>query len=194
MSVERSSESLRIGEWRIEPALDRLSRDDECIKLEPRTMRLLMRLAAAPGEVVSSRQLLDDVWPGVVVGPASLYQAISQLRKLLADTDPNPAYIATVPRKGYRLIAPVRRIARAAPDSEDPDARRQRTSVMQIHRWLAAIVLISISATAFSLWLQGPQDRDDEAGATCELARSRQPASQWLFETRSRPARAHGQR
>lgn len=77
-------------------------------------MRLLVRLAATPGQVVSSRDLLDTVWAGVVVGPASVYQAISQLRKLLGDTDPVPTFIATVPRKGYRLVAPVERIASVA--------------------------------------------------------------------------------
>jgi TolB-like protein/DNA-binding winged helix-turn-helix (wHTH) protein len=105
---ECQTERLGVGEWLVDPALDRVVRDGEVVKLEPRTMRLLLRLCASPGQVVSSQQLLDDVWPGVVVGPASVYQAISQLRRLLADTDPTPTYIATVPRKGYRLVAPVR--------------------------------------------------------------------------------------
>lgn len=157
MSVQSSHEPLQIGEWRVEPALDQLSKDGELVKLEPRTMRLLLRLSAQPGQVVSSRQLLDDVWVGVVVGPASVYQAISQLRKLLADTDPRPTYIATVPRKGYRLIAPVRR---AEPEARDRsirkvDRRRDSNRVTQLHRWIAAIVLISIIVSTFALWLRG---------------------------------------
>ena len=110
MSAERfapavTDASFRLGEWRVDPALDQISRDQETVRLEPRTMRLLVRLAETPGQVVSSRELLDTVWAGVVVGPASVYQAISQLRKLLGDTDPVPTFIVTVPRKGYRLIA-----------------------------------------------------------------------------------------
>ena len=77
------------------------------VKLEPRMMRLLCRLAETRGRVVSSQQLLDSVWPGVVVGPASVYQAISALRKILGDSDTTPTYIATVLRKGYRLLAAV---------------------------------------------------------------------------------------
>lgn len=119
MSVASRTQQLQIGEWLADPALDRLSRDGEILKLEPRTMRLLMRLCESPGQVMSPQQLLDDVWSGVVVGPASVYQAISQLRKLLADTDPNPTYIATVPRKGYRLIAPVRSVAVTADPQVD---------------------------------------------------------------------------
>ena len=101
------SDALQIGEWVVNPALDTISRCNETQKLEPKTMRLLMCLAASPGEVISVERLLDEVWSGVVVGSASVYQAISQLRKLLGDIDPNPTYIATVPRKGYRLIAAV---------------------------------------------------------------------------------------
>ena len=108
MSVECETRRLLVGEWLVEPALDQMSRAGEIIKLEPRTMRLLMRLADAQGQVVSSKQLLHEVWPGVIVGSASLYQAVSQLRKLLGDADETPSYVATVPRKGYRLIARVR--------------------------------------------------------------------------------------
>jgi TolB-like protein len=60
---------------------------------------------------VSVERMLAEVWLGVVVGPASVYQAISSLRRLLKDTDPDPTYIATVPRKGYRLVAPVSQVA-----------------------------------------------------------------------------------
>jgi TolB-like protein/DNA-binding winged helix-turn-helix (wHTH) protein/tetratricopeptide (TPR) repeat protein len=102
--------AVQIGEWFVNPSRDTISKGTETQKLEPRTMRLLMCLADAAGEVVSVDRLLNEVWTGVVVGSASVYQAVSQLRKLLGDADPNPTYIATVPRKGYRLIAPVRRL------------------------------------------------------------------------------------
>lgn len=103
---------FRIGDWLVSPTLDQIEREGETIKLEPRTMRLLLRLSQAPGEVVSGQQLLDDVWAGVVVSSQSVYQAISQLRKLLGDVDEAPTYIATIPRKGYRLVAPVRSASR----------------------------------------------------------------------------------
>ena len=108
---------VQVGEWLVSPALDSISRGTETHKLEPRTMRLLMCLANSAGAVVSVDRLLAEVWTGVIVGSASVYQAVSQLRKLLGDTDPNPTYIATVPRKGYRLIAPVLRGAPASASS-----------------------------------------------------------------------------
>src|ERR1700691_6461926 len=98
---------LPVGEWIVTSSLDSISKGTETQKLEPRTMRLLLCLADSAGEVVSVDRLLNEVWTGVVVGSASVYQAVSQLRKLLGDVDPNPTYIATVPRKGYRLVAKV---------------------------------------------------------------------------------------
>src|ERR1700688_36367 len=109
MPAQESSSVVQIGEWTVHPELDSISRGTETQKLEPRTMRLLMCLAESAGEVVSIDRLLSEVWAGVVVGSASVYEAVSQLRKILGDVDPKPTYIATVPRKGYRLIASVKR-------------------------------------------------------------------------------------
>jgi transcriptional activator of cad operon len=108
MPTDEAIAPVWVGEWLIEPALDSISRDGEVQKLEPRTMRLLLCLLDSPGSVVSVERLLNEVWGGVVVGSASVYQAVSQLRKILGDTDPEPTYIATVQRKGYRLVAAVR--------------------------------------------------------------------------------------
>ena len=117
MSADQPRPPIRIGEWIVEPALDTITRGGETQKLEPRTMRLLMCLADSAGTVVSIERLLDNVWARVIVSPASVYQAVSQLRRILGDTERDPAYIATVPRKGYRLIAAV-----APFDARDPDS------------------------------------------------------------------------
>src|SRR5690349_12797434 len=102
-----NNEPLQIGDWLVDPRDDSLTRGADRAKIEPRTMRLLMRLAQTPGAVVSQEELLESVWTGVVVGTASIYQSMSQLRKVLGDSDDPPRYIETVARKGYRLIAPV---------------------------------------------------------------------------------------
>jgi TolB-like protein/DNA-binding winged helix-turn-helix (wHTH) protein/Flp pilus assembly protein TadD len=96
-----------IGAWRIEPALDQITRGGVTAKLEPRTMRVLVCLAEHAGRVVSVEQLLDAVWKDVAVTQASVYQAVAGLRRALGDDQKNPIYIANVQRRGYRLIAPV---------------------------------------------------------------------------------------
>jgi len=98
---------LRIGDWRVDPATGVLSRGDENLRLEARTLRLLLCLAARAGEVVSIDELLSQVWAGVIVTPDSVYQAVTSLRRQLGDDPKRPAYIATVPRLGYRMVASV---------------------------------------------------------------------------------------
>src|SRR5450631_4622780 len=120
MPTQDSKGVVRIGEWVVHPALDSISRGNETQKLEPRAMRLLLCLANSAGEVVSIDRLLTEVWAGVVVGSASVYEAVSQLRKILGDVDPKPTYIATIPRKGYRLIASVQHASASADTSHPP--------------------------------------------------------------------------
>ena len=96
---------LRIGDWCVNPALGQISRDEETARVEARTMRLLLCLAEHAGEVVSIDDLLNQVWSDVTVSPDSVYQAVTSLRRLLGDDPKQPAYIATVPRLGYRMVA-----------------------------------------------------------------------------------------
>lgn len=99
--------AFAIGRWHVDPALDTLSLDGRTVKLEPRAMRLIVALAQRPGAVLSAAELLDTVWPGLVVTGQSLYQAIGELRAVLRADAATGDFIVTVPRKGYRLVAPV---------------------------------------------------------------------------------------
>jgi transcriptional activator of cad operon len=98
---------LRIGAWCVNPASGQISRNGETARVEVRTMRLLLCLAERAGEVVSIDDLLNQVWSGVFVNQDSVYQAVASLRRLLGDDPKKPAYIETVPRLGYRLVATV---------------------------------------------------------------------------------------
>jgi TolB-like protein/DNA-binding winged helix-turn-helix (wHTH) protein/Tfp pilus assembly protein PilF len=157
---------FHLGAWLVDPDLDTISRAGETQKLEPRMMRLLTCLAHSPGAVVSQELLLTNVWAGVVVGPASVYQAISQLRRLLGDTDPEPSYIATVPRKGYRLIAPVRP---QVPEPVLPPVARQPRAARTIsRRWvwigvLGSTVLIALIGLVWVPLRRWAQPEDDGA-------------------------------
>jgi TolB-like protein len=109
-----------VGEWAVDPVSGQISRDGEIVRVDARLMRLLMCLAARAGEVVTTEELLAEVWSGVVVTQDSVYQAVASLRRALGDDSKKPAYVATVPRRGYRLVARVERgsgvgVAAAAP-------------------------------------------------------------------------------
>jgi hypothetical protein len=73
---------LRVGAWCVDPRSGQISRDGEIVRVEARTMKLLVCLAERAGEVVSIDDLLDQVWSGVVVTPDSVYRAVASLRRI----------------------------------------------------------------------------------------------------------------
>src|SRR5262249_22228281 len=101
------------------------SRNGEATRVEERTMQLLLCLAAREGKVVSIDDLLQQVWPDVTVTPDSVYQAVTSLRRLLGDDAKQPAYVATVPRLGYRIVA------RVSPWQDSPVAQKDSPSPSQ---------------------------------------------------------------
>jgi transcriptional activator of cad operon len=106
--MDRSMTSrLRIGDWNVDPDSGTIARNGETIRLELRSMRLLMCLAERAGRVASIDELISNVWGGVAVSPDSVYQAVTALRRQLGDDSRKPAYIETVPRLGYRMIAEI---------------------------------------------------------------------------------------
>jgi len=113
---------LRIGDWRVDPTSSEISRDGQIARVDVRTMRLLMCLADRAGEVVSSDDLLNQAWAGVIVSQDSVYQSVASLRRLLGDDPKQPTYIATVPRLGYRLVAPVSPWVEPSGPTAAPDA------------------------------------------------------------------------
>ncbi len=104
---DTTSTKLRVGEWCVDARSGQISRNSESARLEARTLRLLLCLADHAGAVVSTDDLLNYVWEGVIVSQDSVYQAVASLRRQLGDDPKQPTYIATVPRIGYRLIAKV---------------------------------------------------------------------------------------
>ena len=106
----QSRAALQIGEWRVAPDLNQISRGDEISAPRAQGDGVLLHLASRPGEVASRDELLAAVWPGVIVGDNALTQVVIKLRKALGDTAREPAYIQAISKKGYRLIAEVDRL------------------------------------------------------------------------------------
>jgi adenylate cyclase len=99
---------FHVADWSVDADANRIHCGDEDIKLETKVMTLLVYLAQNQGSVVSREQLEADVWKDRVISYDALTSCITRLRKVLGDDSRNPLYIETVPKKGYRLIAPVR--------------------------------------------------------------------------------------
>ena len=155
-----AKDGLRVGEWTVEPGLNQLSAGDRVVKVEPKAMEVLMVLAARPGEVVSRDALLAEAWPGVVVGDDALTQVVIKLRKALGEAPDNPAYIQTIPKRGYRLVAPVSRTG--APASAGKTPRRLL---------LAGLALAVIGAAVLALvWPDGSRNQAERPATGTEPA------------------------
>ena len=105
--------------WTARPDLNTFTRNGTVVRVEPKVMELFVRLAEAPGTVVSKQELFDSIWPGVVVGDDSLTRTVSELRKALGDDARHPRIIETIPKRGYRLIGPTSSSAGTEPLARD---------------------------------------------------------------------------
>jgi DNA-binding winged helix-turn-helix (wHTH) protein/TolB-like protein/Tfp pilus assembly protein PilF len=150
------NERLQVGGWTVEPTLNQLSAPGRTVKLEPKAMAVLLHLADRPRRVVSREALISAVWPGVVVSDDALTQVVVKLRKALGDAPDEPAYIQTIAKGGYRLVAPVLRSAEQPPEPnlaelEPLDGGRKWRSLWLAGAGIAALLL----AAAGTWWIRG---------------------------------------
>ncbi len=99
-----------------------LRRDDAPVELNARYLDALGLLVAEAGRLVSKERFLDEVWRGVPVTDEALTQCIKTLRRQLGDEAGNPRFIETVPKHGYRFIAPVETLDRETAAVSHPAA------------------------------------------------------------------------
>src|SRR5687767_4438115 len=93
----------------------RVTNGGTVVELEPKAYALLLVLLSRPGELVTKQDLLDVVWPDVFVTDNAVSRVVAQLRRALGDSAREARYIETVPRRGYRFVAPVEVRRAAAP-------------------------------------------------------------------------------
>ena len=104
--------------------------DERLVDLNARYLDALALLVRDPGKLVSKDRFLDEVWRGVPVTDEALTQCIRTLRRQLGDDAARPRFIETVPKHGYRFIAPVEVIEDAAPVSAGASESEWREFVL----------------------------------------------------------------
>ena len=134
---------FRIGECLIEPRQNRIVRGDTEVRLEPRVMDVLVCLAERAGEVVSRETLNEQVWGNIVVTDQAVTNCISELRHHLGDDRSAHRVIETIPKRGYRLTAPVQLAQVESPEVRSPQATQRS---MAGRRWLVAAGLLLLGA------------------------------------------------
>lgn len=159
--------SLQIASYRIEPDTGIVSNGVRQARLEPRAMDVLIYLADKPGEVVSIATLKADIWLGTHVVDEAVKRCISQIRKAFGDDARAPQFIETLPKRGYRLIAPTKR-----PATKPTPARRanKRASLVAAS---AALALSAAALWAIGLPIGGAGQMQDAKVDWHQVARSK---------------------
>ena len=121
---ELADAPFRVGDWLVEPRLNRLTRGGESIQLELKWMDVLVCLAEQAGKVVSRIEIIDRVWATEFITDNTLTHTIAELRNALGDDAKKPSFIETIRRRGYRLIAPVDAVQSAARVTPFPSRTR----------------------------------------------------------------------
>jgi DNA-binding winged helix-turn-helix (wHTH) protein/TolB-like protein/Flp pilus assembly protein TadD len=105
--VPQEKSLYRFGPFQLDPGEQILTREGKPIPLTGKAFQTLLALVEKSGHTVTKDELLSKVWPDTFVEEITLSQNISTLRKALSDDKSDSKYIQTVPRRGYRFVAPV---------------------------------------------------------------------------------------
>ena len=111
----QSKDVLSFGPFSLFAAERLLKKAEEPIPLGGRALDILIALVERAGEVVTHRELISTVWPGVTVEDANLRAQIAALRKALGDGRDGARYVSNVAGRGYCFVAPVTRSSARQP-------------------------------------------------------------------------------
>lgn len=141
-------DDFQLADCLIRPAEHLVQRADGPIRVEPRTMALLVFLAERAGRVVSRQQIEDELWAGRVVGYEALTQTVAKLRRALGDDRQQPRFLLTIPKEGYKLI--VAPGPPPAPQPALPPARRRRLATRR-----AVVLALMVALAVLAAWHYG---------------------------------------
>jgi len=132
--------AICFGPFQIDQESDQLRQEGTVIRLRPKSFAVLRYLAEHPRRLITKDELLEAVWPGIVVSESVLTVCLSELRKALGDLAQSPRYIETVPRRGYRFVGTMSRPAPSADAARvgghpRPPVVGRETELARLHSW-----------------------------------------------------------
>lgn len=109
MDIQTAHQRFRFGEFELDPEAGELRRNGRKLKLQPQPFKLLLLLVRRPGALVTREEIRQELWAdGTFVDfDQSVNFCVKQIRDALRDEPERPIFIQTVPKRGYRFIAPV---------------------------------------------------------------------------------------
>ncbi len=135
-----------------------LVKGNEELHLRPKTCQTLQYLIEHHGNLVKKEELIENVWSDTVVTGNTLTQCIKEIREKLGDSSDNPQFIKTIPRVGYKFIAPVKKIE-IHPGISFEKSKFNATEGFRIKKTTAAIIFsitLIVFAIVFFLWNKQP--------------------------------------
>ena len=162
----KSKHLYEFSSFRLDAGERVLLRDGQPIALPPKDLETLLVLVARAGHIVEKEELLEKVWPGVFIEEGNLARHIFNLRQVLGDAPDGRSYIETIPKRGYRFVAPVREEAEpAAPQTYTPQVSEQAPSAVspgqRKNLWLwtmAFVVPLAVTAVLVSRYFWPPRN------------------------------------
>ena len=124
---------LSFGNFVLDPQRGTLQRDGETLSIGNKGLILLKTLLNSRGEVVGKEALMDAAWPGTAVEESNLSVQIAALRKILGPAPDGGAWIATVPRGGYRFVEEGGGSGSLTPRQSGPPPNRPSIMVLPLH-------------------------------------------------------------
>jgi eukaryotic-like serine/threonine-protein kinase len=161
-------ELYEFGPFRLEPAERKLMRGNEMVTLTPKAFDTLVMLVRNNGHLLEKDELISALWPDTFVEEGSLSNNIFLLRKALGE---DPAFIETVPRRGYRFVGAVRQLPSVLPSSmtglvESSAELKNAASDRGHHLWrglVSAAAVLILVAGGFVLWLRNSNRAPDRS-------------------------------
>jgi eukaryotic-like serine/threonine-protein kinase len=144
---------LRFGPFELDRRSGDLRKHGVKLKLQAKPLQVLEALLERPGEIVSREALRSRLWPSDVFVDfeAGLNTAANRLRIVLGDSAENPRYIETLPRTGYRFVAPVEEVG------TEPPGRRERSAFTPMARGaVAAMALVALLVASWFAFRREP--------------------------------------
>lgn len=140
------------GPFRLDPTARSLRRNDQPIPLAPKTFALLALFVESDGRLLSKHELIRELWDDAFVEEGNLTYQISTLRKALGAE--GAGWIETVPKAGYRFLAPVVRLTSTPAEAAQPAARAaSEPATSSLRRWLiVSLALVGIASLGLMLW------------------------------------------
>ena len=137
-----STGSFRFGVFELEPKARELRKAGIRLRLQPQPFQILMLLVERAGQIVTREELTQKLWSSetYVEYDRSLNRAVVKLRDVLGDSAESPRFIETLPKTGYRFIAPVTGSSPVvAVEKEQPRPRASNPA-----RWLFSVVVLAV--------------------------------------------------